>query len=214
MRVLAIADIHGAAEVFEWFPDAIADYGVDALILAGDILLGGWEKDQYRQATSFIMPSLKGLSIPVFFVMGNDDHIELKSEHKNIRSVHGRRLGFGSYNIVGYQYSPPFIGSCHEKPESEITEDLRKIELILDENTILVTHTPAYGFVDKIHSGHHAGSRALAECLSRNKILCHIHGHIHHSFGRSDNHFNVAAGGSRRAMIIELPRLSHSVITG
>jgi Icc-related predicted phosphoesterase len=214
MRILAIADIHGATEVYEWIPGAIADYEVDALILAGDILLGGWEEEQCQQAETFIIPLLKSLSISVFFVMGNDDHIELNPEDEKIRSAHDRRLDFGSYNVVGYQYSPPFIGSCHEKPESEIAIDLRKLESLLDSNTILITHTPAHGYVDRIYSGYNVGSKALAECLKRNSVLCHIHGHIHHSFGRADNHFNVAAGGRRRAMIIDLPLLSHRAITG
>jgi Icc-related predicted phosphoesterase len=58
------------------------------------------------------------------------------------------------------------------------------------------------------------GSHALAELLARRNILCHIHGHIHHSFGRAGNHFNVAADGRRRAMIIDLPSLSHCIIEG
>ena len=144
----------------------------------------------------------------------NDDHIELDPKKEKIRSVHEQRLEFGSYNVVGYQYSPPFIGSCHEKPESQIAADLCKIEPLLDKNTVFVTHTPAHRYVDKIYSGHNVGSKAITACLERNSILCHIHGHIHHSFGRSENHFNVAAGGRRRAMVIDLPLLSHRVITG
>jgi len=214
MRILATADIHGVTEVYDWLPEVITDNGVDALILAGDLLLGGWKEEQSLQAYKFIIPLLNTLSIPTFFVMGNDDHIELKPEDEKIRSVHGQCLDFGSYSIVGYQFSPPFIGSCHEKPENEIAADLHEIETILDKNTILVTHTPAHGHVDTIHSGHHVGSRALAECLERNNVLCHIHGHIHQSFGRFKNHFNVAADGNRRAMVIDLPILSHRVITG
>ena len=214
MRILAIADIHGATEVYEWIPNIIAGYGVDALILAGDILLGGWEEEQSQQANKFIIPLLKSFSIPVFFVMGNDDHIELNPEDRMIRSVHERRLDFGSYNVVGYQYSPCFTGSCNEKPESEMAADLCKMEPLLDRNTILITHSPAYGHVDRIYSGNKVGSKALAECLERHRILCHIHGHIHHSFGRSENHFNLAAGGRRLAMVIDLPLLSHKVIKG
>jgi Icc-related predicted phosphoesterase len=214
MHILAIADIHGATDVYEWIPSIIAEYKVDALILAGDIFLGGWEEEQLQQANEFIIPLLKNLFIPVFFVMGNDDHVELNPEQEKIRSVHEQRLDLGPYNVVGYQYSPPFIGSCYEKPESEIAMDLGKIEPLLDDKTILVTHTPAHGYVDRIYSGYNVGSKALAACLERNSILCHIHGHIHHSFGRFDKHFNVAADGSRRAMFIDLPSLSHVIITG
>jgi Icc-related predicted phosphoesterase len=79
-------------------------------------------------------------------------------------------------------------------------------------SNILVTHTPAFGYVDQIYSGYQVGSHALAGLLERIDVLCHIHGHIHHSFGHAGNHFNVASGGKCRAMIIDLPSLSHSVI--
>ena len=146
--------------------------------------------------------------------MGNDDHIELEPGDEKVRSIHGRQLSLGGFSIVGYQYSPPFIGSCHEKPEEEIAVDLRQIEPLLDESTIFVTHSPAFGFVDRIYAGDQVGSRAISELLTRTNVLCHIHGHIHHSFGNTENHFNVACGGKRRAMIIDLPELTHSVIEG
>jgi len=212
MRILAIADIHGAIEVYRWLPGAVSDYRADVLILAGDLLTGGWEEEQSEHARTIVMPSLQAVPVPVFFIMGNDDHIELQYENERIRSVHGRRLDFGKYGIAGYQFSPPFMGGCHEKPEDEIAADLCKIEPLLDKATILVTHTPAFGYVDRIYSGYQVGSHALAGMLERVDVLCHIHGHIHHSFGCAENHFNVAASGSCRAMIIDLPSLSHDVI--
>ena len=146
------------------------------------------------------------------YIMGNDDHVDLGHEDERIKPVHGRRQHFGACSVAGYQYSTPFVGGCYEKPVDEIAADLRQIEPILDETTILVTHSPAYGYVDRIFSGNHVGSHALAGLLGRTNVLCHIHGHIHHSFGRAENHFNVAADGRRQAMIIDIPLLSHFVI--
>jgi Icc-related predicted phosphoesterase len=214
MRILGIADIHGAVEVYEWLPEAASDYGADVVILAGDLLIGGWEEEQSAQACSVVMPLLQTIPVPVLFIMGNDDHIELKPEDDKVRPVHGRRLEFSTYGIAGYQFSPPFVGGCHEKPDDGIAADLCRIEPLLDETTIFVTHTPAFGYVDRIYSGYHVGSHAIAALLERRNLLCHIHGHIHHSFGHAGNHFNVACGGTRRAMIIEVPSLSHSVIEG
>ena len=214
MRILAIADIHGEIGVYKWLRDAVSDYGADTLILAGDLLMGGWEEEQSEQARTVVMPLLLTIPVPIFFIMGNDDHIELEPENEKIKSVHGRRLEYGTYGIVGYQYSPPFVGGCHEKPEEEIAADLCQMEPLLDEDTILVTHSPAFGYVDQIYSGYQVGSHALAGLLERKNALCHIHGHIHHSFGDAGNHFNVACGGRRRAMIIDVPSLSHSVVEG
>jgi uncharacterized protein len=214
VRILAIADIHGVIEVYEWLRDAVSGYGADMLILAGDLLIGGWEEEQSEQAHTLVMPLLQTVPAPVFFIMGNDDRIKLEPGDEKVRSVHGRRLDLGTYGVAGYQFNPPFIGSCHEKPEDEIAADLCQIEPLLDETTILVTHSPAFGYVDRIVSGHQVGSHAIAALLERINVLCHIHGHIHNSFGQAGNHFNVACNGRRRAMIIDLPSLCHSVIEG
>jgi len=214
VRILAIADIHGTIEVYDWLPGAVSHHDADILILAGDLLTGGWEEEQWEHARTVVMPTLQMMSIPAFFIMGNDDHIDLEPEDKKVRSVHMRRIDIGPYSVAGYQYSPPFVGSCHEKPEEEIAADLRLIEPLLDEATIFVTHSPALGFVDRIYSGYNVGSKALAGLLERKSVLCHIHGHIHNSFGHAGNHFNVACGGRRRAMIIDIPALTHCVIEG
>ena len=59
MRILAIADIHGAIEVYRWLPGAVSDYHADVLILAGDLLTGGWEEEQSEHARTIVMPSLQ-----------------------------------------------------------------------------------------------------------------------------------------------------------
>jgi Icc-related predicted phosphoesterase len=214
VRVLAIADIHGMIEVYGWLRHAVSDYHADVLILAGDLLIGGWEEEQSEQARTLIVPLLQTIPVPVFFIMGNDDHVELGPDGERIRSIHGRRLSFGGFSIVGYQYSPPFVGGCHEKPDKEIAADLCGIEPLLDETTILVTHSPAFGYVDQIYAGDHVGSHAISELLQRTNVLCHVHGHIHHSFGHAGKHFNVACGGRRQALIIDVPSLSSQVIEG
>ena len=212
MRILAIADIHGAAEVYEWLPGAADGCCADMVILGGDLLVGGWEDEQSEQASKSVIPLLRKIPAPVYYIMGNDDHVDLGHEDDRIKPLHGRRLDFGNYGIIGYQYSTLFVGGCFEKSEDEIAADLRQLEPVIDEHTILVTHMPAHGYVDRTFSGEHVGSRALEALVARTGVLCHIHGHIHDSFGRAGNHFKVAAGGKRRAMTIEIPSLFHSVI--
>jgi Icc-related predicted phosphoesterase len=141
--------------VYEWLREAASENHADLLILAGDLLIGGWEDEQSEQARTVIIPLLRTVPVPVCYIMGNDDQIDLDPQNESIRPVHGRRMDTGASGVVGYQYSPPFVGGCHEKPEDEIATDLRRIEPILDETTVLVTHSPAYGYVDRIFSGNH-----------------------------------------------------------
>jgi len=212
MRILAIADTHGGSEVYEWLVESAARHQSDLVVLAGDLFSAGWEEEQREQAQTILIPLLKRISAPVFHIMGNDDNVVLGYEDDQIRPLHGRRLSCGNSHFVGYQFTPPFVGAVFVKPESEIENDLRSLEPLLDRNTVLVTHTPAFGTLDECSGGEHVGSPSLAALLDRNPVLAHIHGHIHGRFGREGRHFNVAAAGRRRAFMIELPALDFRVL--
>ena len=211
MRLLAAADIHGNLSVYEWLARLAAERQADLLVLAGDLLAGDWEKGQREQVRK-IIPLLKKAPVPLLYLMGNDDFVALDYEDARIQPLHGRRIDFGGYNFVGYQYSLPFVGGIFEKPESEIEKDIRPLEALLDGQTVFVTHSPVFGILDRVYGGSHVGSRSLAALLERKPVLAHIHGHIHEDFGRDGNHFNVAAAAQRRAVLIELPSLRHEVL--
>jgi Icc-related predicted phosphoesterase len=120
VRILAIADVHGAIEVYEWLVESAAKYGPDAVVLAGDLFSAGWEEEHRVQAQDIIIPCLKRISARVFYIMGNDDSVALDHEDEQIQPLHGRRLSHGTYSFVGYQYSPPFVGEAFVKPDAEI----------------------------------------------------------------------------------------------
>ncbi len=144
--------------------------------------------------------------------MGNDDNVALDYEDALITPLHDRRVEFDSYNFVGYQYTPPFAGEAFVKEDSEIAADLDLLDGgAVDEGTIFVTHTPAYGSLDLCSTGN-VGSKALADYLHRNPVMAHIHGHIHHAFGVDDYHFNVASAAQCRAMLIDLPSLTYKML--
>ena len=211
MRILAVADIHGVVSVYEWLVELVEEYQVDLLLIAGDLFAADWEDGQREQARQ-IIPLLKRVAAPCFYIMGNDDNVALDYDDEQIKPLHRRRLSCGTYNLVGYQYTPPFMGKVFVKSEEEIDEDLQSLESLLEKPTILVTHAPAYGVLDRSFDGEHVGSRALGALLQRRPVLAHIHGHIHGDFGRDAYHFNVAAAGQRRAVIIDLPSLDHQVL--
>jgi len=210
MPVLATADIHGNWETYHWLVEAVATHHPDLVVLAGDLLgapesYSTVEADQTEHAES-VLEVLRPISIPVLFIMGNDDWIELPPR-PGWHSLHLQRRKFGEFNFVGYQNTPRFMGGPNERTEQEIEQELSEIESWLDPQTILVTHGPAYGV---LNGGH--GSTALADLLQRAAFRAHIHGHIHQSFGRSGRHFNVAAGYERRTMLIDLAKLERVVI--
>ena len=132
MRILAAADLHGKHEVYEWLVAVAAARDPDVVVLAGD-LLGfphGYDTVAAAQAADreLVLKHLSRLGRPVMYLMGNDDWIELSAQSADHRSVHGRRLEYGGFNFVGYQYTLPFMGGVHEKPEEEIRADLATLE--------------------------------------------------------------------------------------
>ncbi|MGZ4816555.1 MAG: metallophosphoesterase family protein [Terriglobales bacterium] len=209
MRILAASDIHGIRAVYDWIVRC-SQSGIDAVVLAGDLLASDFE-DEQRKSARALVEQLRSIPVPVLYIMGNDDNVSLGSDDDHLIPLHGRRSDVGGFSFVGYQFTPPFLGYAFVKPEAEIAADLEHYHSLISENTILVTHTPAFRHCD-LSFGENCGSPSVAALLERRPALAHIHGHIHHQFGRSQNHFNVAAAGLCRAMIIELPSLKHSVI--
>jgi Icc-related predicted phosphoesterase len=210
VRILAAADIHGQWPVYEWLLTAARDERVAAIVLAGDLLSGAngfdsVEESQQHEARALV-PLLDGAGVPVLYLMGNDDLVELNPTSERIQSVHGKRVQVGRFAFAGYQYSLPWMGGIFEKPESGIDSDLDGLARYVDSETIFVSHSPAFGILD---GPHRIGSRALLRFLGSTGFRAHIHGHSHAGFGRYENHFNVASAGHHRAMVIDLETLDH-----
>ena len=210
MRILASADIHGSMAVYEWLLEAAATLRADVWIVAGDLFAADFPSGQRRQAAK-ILALLRRSPAPVFYLMGNDDSVLLEGDDQHIRLLHGRRILLGEFSFVGYHFTPPFAGNVFVKEEPEIAQDLKELAPLIDETTVVVTHSPARGILDQVH-GHSVGSTSLAAMLDRRPFLAHIHGHIHEAFGRAGGHFNVASAGRRRALLIDLPSLESRVL--
>ena len=208
MRILAGADLHGSLDVYMWFLEEARRHGVEALVLAGDLFgfadeVDDPDEDQQINARH-VRGLLMGIELPVYYIMGNDDSVELEPSDGKLIPLHGRRVECPPYNFVGYQYSLPWMGGIFEKPEEEIAADLAPLEDLLDSRTVFVTHSPAHGTLDPGKGPLKIGSRSLEDLLDRNNVLAHIHGHSHSGFGRDGYHFNVASALSKRAMMIDL----------
>jgi Icc-related predicted phosphoesterase len=216
MRILAGADFHGNLGIVGWFVEQARVLVPEAVVLAGDLLGFADEveddfEDQKLNAEQ-VVAKLSKIEVPIFYIMGNDDLIELEPVEGRLVPVHNRRVELGDFNFVGYQYTLPFMGGDLEKPEAEIEKDLEAIERLIDDRTVLVTHSPAYGTLDPGAGPHKIGSRSLRALLDRQEVRVHIHGHSHSGFGRNGIHFNVASARSNRAVMIDLQTLEHEVL--
>jgi Icc-related predicted phosphoesterase len=216
MRVLASADVHGRRAVYEWLLAVAREQDVESIVLAGDLLgcPDGFDtpEDAQRHDANTLIHLLETARVPVLYIMGNDDLVELDPHSAKVRSMHGRRVTLGAFHFVGYQYSLPFMGGVFEKAEADIETDLADLTSLVDSQTVVVSHSPALGILDPGFGESRIGSVSLLGFLERNPFLVHVHGHSHGGFGRSGKHFNVASAGQARAMIINLETLQHDVL--
>ncbi len=216
MRVLASADLHGQQSVYEWLLRTAPEHRVDVVVLAGDLFgcLDGFDTPEAAQhhEAQLLSERLSRAGVQVFYVMGNDDLVELNSTVPSVQSLHGRRVELGRYSFVGYQYSLPFMGGTFEKPEAGIEADLAALERLVDADTVFVSHSPALGILDPGFEETRIGSAALRDFLARHPVRAHIHGHSHAGFGRHGRHFNVASGGRTRAIVLDLETMEHEII--
>jgi Icc-related predicted phosphoesterase len=216
MRVLASADLHGSHLVYEWLLLTAAAHHVDAIVLAGDLLgmPDGFDTVEAAQEHDARMTAalLARAEVPVLYMMGNDDLVELNSSCDNVQSIHGRSVECGSFTFVGYQYALPFMGGTFEKPDNEIERDLIGLKALMSDRAVFVSHSPMHGVLDTARIGVRIGSVAIQKFLAENRFRAHIHGHCHEQFGRHGHHFNVASALRRRAMIIDLDVMEHQVV--
>ncbi len=215
MRILAASDIHGDHETYHWIVTVAREREVELVVLAGDLLgyADGFEalEEAQRADAARVVSILRTLSLPIYYIMGNDDSVELQAPAKGFLSLHRRRIDHPDFNFVGYQCSLPFMGGVNERPEEMIAAELAPLEPLMDERTVFVTHSPAAGVLDSTLLGP-AGSTSIRAVVARRGVRAHIHGHIHESFGREGRHFNVAAGHDRRAVLIDLNSMAHEVV--
>jgi Icc-related predicted phosphoesterase len=213
MKILACSDLHGFENTYHWIYTLCEELYPDLITISGDLFgfFGNFSSVELAQQNDAkkLKTILSGLTIPVLFIMGNDDFITFKPELEYVHNIHGSRFEFRGFNFIGYHYSLPFIGGIFEKPEPAIESDLAGIKELVNEKTIFVTHSPAFGILDLSSSGIHIGSKSILNFVEKHKIYMHIHGHCHEGFGNTGIHFNVAVGGRMRAMLIDLDDLSY-----
>jgi len=171
MRILASADLHGFWDVYDWLVGLAGSHKPDGVVLAGDLLgfPDGYDTVEEAQAADAqeAVTRLSTITCPVFYVMGNDDWVDLDSSVPNIQAVHGRRVSFGDFNVVGYQHTMPFMGGINEKPEHEMEKDLEGLRDLVDHNSVIGTSAPPQTATTHLPPGSAAPSSCSSLCSAR-----------------------------------------------
>lgn len=175
MHILAFSDIHAEEEVLDRLRQISSKETYDAILFAGDMT--------NRGPVSYAQDLLELFGDKFYFVHGNMDNLAVLDVLRGQKGyVHGRKIPFGEWNLVGLGGSNP---TPFQTP-SELSES--QIESIisasgLDDHSIFLCHPPPYGVFDEV-GGLHVGSKAVASAISKYRPLMLICGHIHEHEGQ------------------------------
>jgi uncharacterized protein len=180
MKILLLADIHGAADMLRDARELIL--AADVTVLAGDITKAG-SADEARALLSLIEPHAKAL----LAVHGNWDSQGVRAlfEEKGISLHADARVidGVGFFGAGGSTVTP--MHTRVEYAEDEIAGFLAQghARLAGARHTVLVTHTPPHRVRDRTFLGIRAGSHAVRAFLEHNRVDLCLCGHIHEAGG-------------------------------
>ena len=182
MKLIFSSDLHGSESGYKRFSELLVSDKFDMGLLGGD-LMGNRRKR--LNSEDEIKKILHQSGKPILFIMGNFDGILgfNWTDTPLTRNINQKRVIIKEQSFVGYQYTNPFIGGEFERTEKQQSADMLDLCKLIDKDTILVTHGPAYGVLDRTHFGKSVGSRALMNLLSSVHPKFHLFGHIHESAG-------------------------------
>ncbi len=187
--------------------------GGDLLLHAGDISSMGYEHEIREFAKWY--NGLDNYTTKVF-IAGNHDWgfqnnaektKEILETYKDIKYLEDEFLsiidgGEPEIKIWGSPWQPEFYNWAFNLPKGG-WELEQKWKDIPDDIDILITHGPAWGFLDDVEGNRnvHLGCELLAERIKQIKPKIHICGHIHTGYGHYyDGHthyFNAAVLNER-----------------
>lgn len=191
IRITFISDTHNKHDqVSHLLP------GGDLIIHAGDMSSMGYQHEIQKFCKWF--NGLEGYDSKVF-IAGNHDWgfqdnvkriMEIVNSYKWIDYLQDNMFMFGKTDnyedmikIWGSPWQPEFYNWAFNLPRNG--DELReKWNLIPSDVDILVTHGPAYGYVDRVVGrNENLGCEILADEIKIKKPKIHVCGHIHSGYG-------------------------------
>lgn len=178
---------------------------------------------------------LKTAKISIYGVLGNADLVIYENYVKwPFKLLHNRKVSVGDLKLVGYSGRPLYQFENSNENERAYKEDVAEKQLgdLLknsdSKNTILVTHAPPFGILDKVKpqarkyavatygikaKGGNIGSIGIAKAVEKYTPLLHIFGHIHEARGVVRNNTTFINTGSTGEYedVCEVELVNHKV---
>jgi Icc-related predicted phosphoesterase len=141
---------------------------------------------------------LDSARVPILLVLGNHDKLSWP-DTEFVRDIHMRRVELGGRAFVGYRWT------AMDRKVEDAEADMAELSLLIDRDTVLVSHSPPYGILD--------GERRWGACYGlpalralRPKPWLHLVGHVHSLAGRRGRYINGSWPRMRKFFEIEVER--------
>lgn len=182
----------------------------DVLIHAGDVS----QKGRKEEVIDFLQWFRKQKFQYKIFIAGNHDFFFEKASEEEIKNLvpkdviylEDSQINIEGVKIWGSPITPWFFSWAFNRKRGE---EIRKHwDLIPSDTDILITHGPAYGFLDSISNEQHVGCQDLLRKVLLVKPKIHVCGHIHESYGsinRSETQFINASQVDEVYQVVNKP---------
>ena len=172
MRIYAVADIHGKPDKIAMVREKTEDLKPDVLVVAGDIT------NYFNSAD--VIEQFNHMPAPVLAIRGNTDLKKvnhLLDYYPNTSSLHLKEQTINGLKFVGVSGTIPVPFSSrigwHEK------RIITALAALVDDNSVLVVHSPPRGVLDDAFGKFHAGCRRLYHLVVQRQPRLVLCGHIH-----------------------------------
>lgn len=165
MKILAVADIHGAQYRLNLVLKNIQRYSPDLVVICGDITQFG----PGELAKNF----LDQIPVETLAITGNIDTADVSKGIDDSKAINIEMKRVVKKGIT-------FVGISRAVLKQFKNIDDKKL---LDGTNVLVSHEPPHGAQDKIFLGMHTGSKELKAIVEKYKPRLLLCGHIHEDPG-------------------------------
>ncbi|MBF0113389.1 MAG: metallophosphoesterase [Desulfamplus sp.] len=101
----------------------------------------------------------------------------------NFHILHGTSIKIDGITFMGIGHATPitpFVSWSVDLSEENAYQLLSKP----DDNFIFITHSPPFGFLDKMENNQHIGSKSIKRFIQESKPLFTVCGHIHECWNK------------------------------
>ena len=177
MEILAFSDLHCDRATTKVL--AAESEKADLVVGAGDFGIEG-------NRTSELFNVLFEIAVPLILVSGNHDCLaeltEICKERNNVHLLQGDSVEVEGTTFFGLGGEIPARSDALWN-QTMNEEDADGLFGKAGSHSVLVTHTPPFGYCDLQRDGTHEGSASIAKGIERYSPELCLCGHIHHSWG-------------------------------